>query len=379
VEEAMSLQLVDEEVWSSEATDIPSVGRALHKLRLAVRTDEDEAAPREVTEAAVLNLVVISTDDQALDEAAAVISELSARHPSRSILCRRDETSTEEKLSAEVTAYCTFTPGSERQICCEQVRVVLQGSYAERVHSLIEPLLLPDIPTFVWWRGQPPFASTMFDKLRHRADRMVVDSSGFRSAFLELLTETATCDREHCAMSDLAWSRLEEWRERVASLFDPQDAREHLWQLRRVIVVAATPGYPTEGVLMLGWLAHQLGWNVSERLSRAGNAWVCSFNSGGRAVTCEIFNEDVARPTLSGLSRLELASENAMFLLEASPDGDLLYEQVRVNDQLRFEAASGLKARSLAAIVGQELGTVSGDPVYAGALAIAAELVGATT
>lgn len=371
-------ELVDNEIWSSTSTDVGGIEKALHRLRLSVRNDDDEGVPQQVTETAVLNIVVSAQTQQLLEEACDIVAQLSQRHPSRSIFFLR-EPEAADNLAADVNAFCTFMPGAPRQVCCEQIRVTASGSYAQQLHSIARPLLLPDIPTFVWWRGQPPLATPMYDRLREMASRMVVDSSGFRGAFIELSREALQCQSAACALSDLAWGRLEGWREQVARLFDPPDTRAYLARLDSVHINTATADYPTEAILLLGWLAAQLSWRLDAPMEMHDDQWSCSFQGEGGPISCTI--EGVAEEGLEGLPdtilSLELSGGGGSFTLTADPSSSSLQQRITIDGRVLTDGGIGMQAPALLQVLSRELELLERDAVYERAVAMGARLSGA--
>lgn len=91
--------------------------------------------------------------------------------------------------------------------------VRLRGNRAEAPASIVLPLLLPDLPVFLRWRGRPDFASPALQQLIDVVDRLV-DSSEWPDlpgAYADL---AELFDR--FAISDIAWRRMLPWRESLA-------------------------------------------------------------------------------------------------------------------------------------------------------------------
>jgi glucose-6-phosphate dehydrogenase assembly protein OpcA len=370
----MSAQLVDSEIWSSESTDLEGIAKALHRLRTHIRTDDDPGAPPEVTEAAVLNLVVAASEEALLDEAADVIARLAQRHPSRSILFLRAP-GRDDGLAAHVHAFCTVSPGTARQVCCEQLRIDGRGGYAGQLHSIIPPLIVPDVPVFAWWRGAPPFRTTTYERLRRMSQRMIVDSSGFREAFGQLSAEVLRCATEGCAISDLAWGRLEGWREHVARLFDPSDTAAYLSQIRAIRITTTVAVYPTEAVLLLSWLASRLDWQPSGPLEPAPDGWRCHFTLPGRSIDCRVTQAaGDATPGAEPIRAVSIDADTKEFELTADPRGEFVSQKVVVDGRLASEAHTGMRRPDLFTLLSQELEMLQNDLVYESAVALGAQL-----
>ena len=101
-----------------------------------------------------------------------VLAGLAERHPSRTIALfpRPDE---DDGIEARAEVEC-FQSGVGRQVCTETIRIELCGNRASVPASIVQPLLLPDLPVFLRWRGVPPFGEQPFEELagrRRPADR----------------------------------------------------------------------------------------------------------------------------------------------------------------------------------------------------------------
>ena len=71
----------------------------------------------------------------------------------------------EDGIEAERRGDAAIRSGNGRQVCVETIRVRLNGSRAEVPASVVQPLLLPDLPVFLRWRGLPPFGERPFEEL----------------------------------------------------------------------------------------------------------------------------------------------------------------------------------------------------------------------
>ena len=76
---------------------------------------------------------------------------------------------------------------------------------AQAPASVVMPLLLPDLPVFLRWRGRPPFGDRAFEQLVDLVDRLIVDSREWPDAargYGELARHF-----ERRGRSDIAWAR----------------------------------------------------------------------------------------------------------------------------------------------------------------------------
>jgi glucose-6-phosphate dehydrogenase assembly protein OpcA len=192
-------------------------------------------------------------------EAAArsVLASLQDRHPSRVIALFPDPESSRDALDAEVEVLRFGKGGVRGSIASEFISIWLRGRRAAAPGSVVEPLLVSDLPAFLRWRGDVSFGSPSLEQLVGVVDRLIVDGTEWRDPdatyrYLPTLFERV-------AVSDIAWTRLASWREATARLWPEAANAERL-------VVA---GPRAEGLLLAGWLRSRLGREVELDLEAA--------------------------------------------------------------------------------------------------------------
>jgi glucose-6-phosphate dehydrogenase-like protein OpcA len=233
----MAQALAHLEEWRGEDTTVVEIERALAEVR----------EPSDLRTSVMTHTAWVP--EEWLDAARATLGGLAERHPSRTIILvpRPDE---DDALDAHVSLQCFPLLGEERHICSEVIELHLKGRRAEAAASIVLPLLLPDLPVFLRWRGRPPFGSDVLDDLVEVVDRLVVDSREWDAVRAGLASLAELFERT--AVSDIAWARTLPWRVEVARLWpDVADARE----LR-------VTGPESEALLLVGWLRSRLGRDV---------------------------------------------------------------------------------------------------------------------
>ncbi len=173
-----------------------------------------------------------------------VLAGLAERHPSRTVVLfpHPDEG---DGLDATVQVD-SFPVGDERQVCTETIRIELNGKRSLAPASVVQPLLLPDLPAFLRWRGLPPFGDHAFEGLLDVVDRLIVDSTewpGLPAPYEQL---AGIFDR--VVVSDIAWARTSRWRPQLASLWPG------IAEVERVLV----KGTAAQAHLIAGWLRSRL-------------------------------------------------------------------------------------------------------------------------
>jgi glucose-6-phosphate dehydrogenase assembly protein OpcA len=183
-----------------------------------------------------------------VDAARETLSGLAERHPSRTIVLMPDPDADEDALEAEVELE-RFSRG-EQNVCSEVLFVHLRGEKARVPASVVEPLLVADLPVFLRWRGRPEFGGPELEQLVEVADRVIVDSGEWPdlpAAYRRLVPYFA-----RSAWSDIAWARTLPWRRALAALW-PGFA--HLHELY-------VAGPEAEAALLAGWLRSRLAREI---------------------------------------------------------------------------------------------------------------------
>ena len=170
--------------------------------------------------------------------------------------------------------------GSGGGVMHEQVEIDLGEEHLSRLDTILDPVIVSELPTMVW---SPHGHRDAVESMRRMIDVMLLDSDdgdggddGFSYA-AEML--------ETGYVVDLAWLRTTPWRERLASSFDPPWRREMLATIER-IEIRHRESTHTSALLLAGWLASRLGWKP-EPLRETGRSRLegrrPSAQAGGRA------------------------------------------------------------------------------------------------
>jgi hypothetical protein len=232
-------QVAHVEEWLDDCATIAEIEAALVDLRYR----HSEGGGPDLRTSVLTHLAWVPPEWQ--EAAADTLAGLGARHPSRTLLLF-PQADGEDALSARVHLEFYELPGVEGHRCSEVIELRLRGARADAPASIAAPLLLPDLPVFLRWRGRPDFGSPVFGQLVEMVDRLVVDSAEWPdvpAAYGELVE---LFDR--AAVSDIAWRRTLPWRRALAQAWP--DLPDRL------------TGPPAETALVAGWLRARAGIEV---------------------------------------------------------------------------------------------------------------------
>jgi glucose-6-phosphate dehydrogenase assembly protein OpcA len=240
---------VSEDVWSAADTNPDAIEAALREL-----LHQRHAADQALAPARVLNLIVI-VDRAWKGEIANRLERVGRYHASRTILCAVDE----GRTTLDAVAVMSYDESREGGIGVmhEQVQIDMGPEHLSGLKTIVDPVLVSELPTVVW---SPHGHEEAVDALRGLIDVMLLDSDDFPDADAAL----ARAQRElgGAYVVDLAWLRTTPWRERLAASFDPPRRRLALSTLRAFTVRhhAATRA---SALLLAGWLSSRLGWDTT--------------------------------------------------------------------------------------------------------------------
>jgi hypothetical protein len=230
------------ETWEREDVRLAEVDSALAELREATAA---AGGPPSIRTSVMTHIAWVPPEWR--KQASAALAGMAERHPSRTILLHPKPDSGKNRIDATVTLELYAVPDSERSICSEIVALELQGTRAKAPASIVESLLITDLPVFLRWRGEPPWDSPELDQLVSLVDRLIVDSTEWDDLpypyrhLVELFERTA--------VSDIAWARTSRWRTLLASL----------WPGIADVGTIRVHGTQAQGLLLAGWLRSRLG------------------------------------------------------------------------------------------------------------------------
>jgi len=364
------------------AVDVGSIERELAQLwrmPTVIGLRETDVVP---TRTSVLNLVVHCSDPSMETRTSTIINELATNHPSRviSFNVTSDPRAFEDDIDAHVSTHCYTASGERFASCFEKIEIKTPPDSLDQLPSIIVALALPDLPTFIWWPGQPPLADKRFARLAHASTRMVVDSLDFVRCSTNLIRVHELCQAigARCALTDLNWARLTPWRSMLSQIFDSPDchwALEHVTHLKLVFGHHASSRVnAAQAMLFAGWLTSRLGWslNRSEKDQAHGTATARAVNGG--VVSVEIVSHPVPKHyngylLSASISSSDGAKRGAFAVDRVGDDLATLRMTASVDGQAIAEHAMRSAPTGLSQLLLRELETTTHDSLFEDAVA----------
>jgi glucose-6-phosphate dehydrogenase assembly protein OpcA len=347
-----------------------SVAQIEHELA-RLRMNEDGSLGAR---ASVLNLIVVTSEESA-PEVTRLVSELSGHYPSRAILLISDPDEEETNLDIGLSAFCNarkgMPGGAGSQVCAEQITIHVEGPPARHLESLAGPLLLPDLPVFLWYPNGDVPGSPGCDGMAALADRLILDSgvSGGCEASLRSIGNFLEHD-EVPAVGDLQWAAISSWRSLVADLFASPERTGELGKIRRVEILHDGHTGECQALLMFGWLSTALGWSP-ESADRTEAGYEFCFDSPSGEVTVELASDSLE----NAIHRVRLYSEELFFQVSCYGERNQACSTVMRGEQLLGERTVHLGSSGVGMLLGEELRFLKRDEIYESALKRAVEII----
>ncbi len=196
----------------------------------------------------VLTLVIVADEEDA-SEAMAVARAASREHPARILGVVIGDGRGGPRVDAQVRIGSGATG--------ERALIRLSGAVTKHPDSVVLPLLLPDSPVVVWWPGRAP-DDPADDALGRLAQRRITDAAAVPSRKAQaMLTQ---CRAYAPGNTDLAWTRITQWRAVLAAALDQIRAK-----VTGVCVTAERISPSAD--LLSAWLVDRLGVPAERRVS----------------------------------------------------------------------------------------------------------------
>jgi glucose-6-phosphate dehydrogenase assembly protein OpcA len=351
---------VSDSVWSAQATTPGDIEAALRAMLKERHSENASYVP-----ARTLNLVCV-VDKQWSGEIANRLRHVGRSHAARTIVCAVEPRRKAIDAVATIASDVHPRPG-EFALLRETVIVDVGEQHLEHVDTIVDPLVVTDLPTVVW---APHGHQDAVEALLPLAQVVLLDSVDEPDMRDAMRRATSLLDDVYVV--DLAWLRSTPWRERVAATFDPPHLRPDLRTISAV-TVRHQPESAVAGLLLIGWLASRLDWQLSRFVARDGSL---VGSAHARRQDVKLALEPATDLQVRGLAGVTLETASGRhFDLDRGPGGLHAYYRNAKGQERRWVVLGA--SRGEAGILGEGIRqALLRDPTYAPALQAACGAVG---
>ena len=331
--------------------EVTAIGKELKKLWAADQTR---------TRATLFNFAIICQGEAAMQANTELLENFIGSHAFRAVLIGIEPGPT-DSVQAWINARCYLPKAGAKHICSEQVSLYVKGNVRRLLPNLLFSQLDSDLPLTLLWRCECP--DEMDPEIWRWVDRVIFDTSAWPHPRQQLSALRHQLGSGRTVMCDLAWTRTLRLRQAIAQIFDTENLAE--LHLIKSVKIVHSPGARSSAILLLGWLAAQLGWSAH---GPSGNHLRMEGEHGG--IVCDLTEEPGAT-----ISLLELASAHLTVTATHAPGTPLLHVAAKTADGRNTEFIMPGDSKNEADILDGELASWGLHRVYSKALAAGESLL----
>ncbi|HLI32306.1 MAG TPA: glucose-6-phosphate dehydrogenase assembly protein OpcA [Solirubrobacteraceae bacterium] len=311
-------------LWSEDRTTPEAIDRALRELVHRRHMEDGGFVP-----ARTLNMVCFIDADYA-GEVANRLRQVGRYEPSRLIILAYDHRRSSLQARVNVAAAHDPAPG-ELALLHESVQIRLGERHMDDLLTIVDPLVITDVPTLLW---SPHGHREAIDALAPLAQSVLIDSAA-EPIWREAL-DGACALAERLYVVDLAWVRPAPWRERIAAAFARPSRRAELGAIAAV-TVRHHPDFCASALLLLGWLASRLQWRVEPLTTHGSAPSRLAGKARSRRQEVALAIEPDSREAAPGLAGVTLSTASGRSLsLDRGAGGLHAHERTREGEERRW-------------------------------------------
>jgi glucose-6-phosphate dehydrogenase assembly protein OpcA len=380
--------------WTAPVIDTGRVHDELERLwdewAAARRRALGEAAPSApefaLMRASTLNLIAIAETPQDAERIEATVSGLTEFTPSRTVILVRSGAPKGGGLGVRVSVHEHGLGKGQAAIRFESVTIAAKRGSDDLLASITSPLLVPELPDFLWVPRGEIAGNTLLNNLLEIADRVIVDTSRLEDPGINLhfLAGLAQEPKPAPKATDLVWARLTSWRQLIAQFFDQSSTQPCLDCIDEVTILYGTSDAEgrtglTAGLLIAGWLATRLEWRAPGELVTTKDGWRLTLRAGPRGRSREVLlslrptDAPAARGCLGAVTLKGTGACPGEFTVERTNDVGITTTSETPTIP-RVSRLVYVRVPDDGSLLSQELRNFTGDPIYEEALVFAADL-----
>ena len=236
----------------THVSGLHAVAAALDSLhRDVIRTSGAELSRLRLS---VLNIVAACTDPALVPSTVDTVLRVAARHPARAIVILADPKG-EPMIESDISLRRSDS-GDETEL----VQLEVRGEPAYHLASIVQPLLIPDIPVHLWLVGAPPLTQAFRPETVALCQLIILDTAAYAdtAAALQEVSRQLRAHGDALRIGDVAWERLRPWREAIATAFDGPAVRPWLQRIVGIDIVSSGDRPGVEAWLLGGWMTSRL-------------------------------------------------------------------------------------------------------------------------
>lgn len=343
----------------------------------------------ELMRANTLNLIAVADHEDIARMITSTVSQLSDFLPSRTIMfVTAPDAPRANTWHVEVRLNEAEPRGGGPMIHFETITITADPKMSGYLASLVSPLLISELPTFLWWPTGDFVGNSLFDDIVEIADRLILDSARLGNDARALAQmRTLLDDEDDPRIGDFTWIRLKPWRQLIAQFFDPIEVQACLDHISQVNIAYAEhredsgSGFAA-AMLIVGWLGSRLDWQPIEPLERRkAGGWTVPMiarNAEGKARDVQIRlvpdSSPDARFSIRSCEIIAVGENEGIFRITRTDRDDLITSSETANAPYVSRMVYS-RRQSTVEMLGDELQQFGSDAVFEDAIRLATRLL----
>lgn len=386
--------------WDTDALDTGAIHDELNRLWAEIggpRHGGDAPGERvadsyygggELMRANTLNLIAVADAEDIARMITSTVSQLSDFLPSRTIIFNTSQNAPRNATwHVDVRLNEGETKGGP-PVHFETITITVDPRMSGHLASLVSPLLMSELPTFLWWPTGDFVGNALFNDIVGIVDRLILDSARLgNDARAVAQMRTLLDEEDDPRLGDFTWIRLEPWRQLVAQFFDPLEVQKCLDSISQVNIAYAErrqesgSGFAA-ALLIIGWLGTRLDWQVIEPLEpRKAGGWTVPMiargaDGKGRDIQIRLMPDPSpdAKFSVRSVELVAIGEHDGVFRVMRTDKDDLITSsETSVAPYMSRMVYS--RRKTTVEMLGDELQNFGSDPVFEDAIRLATRLL----
>lgn len=343
----------------------------------------------ELMRANTLNLIAVADDEDIARMITSTVSQLSDFLPSRTIVFITAPSAPRRATwHVEVRLNEGESKSGGPAIHFETITITVDPRMSGHLASLVSPLLMSELPTFLWWPTGDFVGNSLFTDIVEVVDRLILDSARLgNDARAVAQMRTLLDDEDDPRLGDFTWIRLQPWRQLIAQFFDPIEVQDSIDEISQVNIAYAEhredngSGFAA-ALLIVGWLGSRLGWQAIEPLEpRRAGGWTVPMiakDKEGKARDIQIRlvpdPSPDARFSVRNVEIVAVGEHEGIFRIMRTDKDDLITSSETANAPYVSRMVYSRRP-STVEMLGDELRQFGSDPVFEDSIRLATRLL----
>ncbi len=251
--------------------------------------------------ACLFNLIVYAERKERAEYLTAISQKVIEKFPSRVLFITYDASSQASEVKTAVSVL-TAEAGAH-VIACDLIEIAVSPTTRARIPFMLLPHILPDLPIYVVYGGDPTQESATSRQLERLASRIIFDSEETPDLTSFAQAVVAKKEKQALDVADLNWARIEGWRQLFANVFKSPEELAVLRQASTIKIhfnhrkAPAFQRIHIQSVYLQSWLAAQLGWKLTG-YEKKGDELFFSYTANEHTIDVTLVPKHMPRTSL---------------------------------------------------------------------------------